>query len=210
MSKGGLAVGIYVFEGVEVLDFAGPFEVLSVTRLEPERRRESESPFRVSLISRTGQPVRATGGLIVTPNASIENHSPLDILIVPGGYGTRREHLRANVQDWIREERRRVQLLASVCTGAFLLAAAGALEGLPATTHHAAFDELLRLYPNTVLDSQKRFILHDRVATSGGISAGIDLSLKVVERFYGLEVARATARHMEYPFPEHDVVPGAR
>ena len=203
---GGLSVGIYVFEGVEVLDFAGPFEVFSVTRLRPERRRESESPFRVSLISSTGKPVRATGGLIVTPDASIEGHEPLDILVVPGGYGTRREHLRKGVLAWIRKERNQVQLLASVCTGVFLLAGAGALEALPATTHHAAFEELLRLYPDTVLDSQKRFILHDRVATSGGISAGIDLTLKVVERFYGLEVARATARHMEYVFPEDDVV----
>lgn len=193
-------VGILIFDEVEVLDFCGPFEVFSVARLDEEQRRNQPSPFRVSLISQNGGQVEATGGLKVLTDFSIENCPSLNILVVPGGLGTRREVNNIDLLNWISLRNQEVELLTSVCTGAVLLGKAGLLDGIQATTHWMALDWFRQTCPNvSVLDDQ-HIVEVDRIITSAGISAGIDMALKVVTRYFGEAVARSTARHMEYMY----------
>ena len=128
-------VGILIFPDVEVLDFCGPYEVFSVTRLNEERRREEPSPFEVFLIAERPEPVTVSGGMRVLPDVTITDRPPLDILVVPGGWGTRREIDNAPLINWIAGQGKEVETLTSVCTGALLLGRAGLLDGRRATTH---------------------------------------------------------------------------
>ena len=195
-------VGIVVFDDVEVLDFCGPFEVFSVTRLDESRRREEPSPFEVLLLAEHPGTVVASGGLEVTPDTTLADCPPLDVLLVPGGWGTRREIQNAPLLAWIGERGRHVPLLASVCTGAMLLGHAGLLDGLHATTHWRSLDWMRDSFPQVTVERDLHVVEDGRVLTSAGISAGIDLALGVVARVHGEPIARATARHMEYPYPE--------
>jgi transcriptional regulator GlxA family with amidase domain len=194
--------GILVFPAVEVLDFCGPYEVFSVTRLHEERRREESSPFEVLLIAESTDPVVATGGLRVIPDATLETCPPLDILVVPGGWGTRREISNARVLMWIAERAKEVETLTSVCTGAMLLGQAGLLDGRRATTHWRSLDWMRQSFPGVTVEDKLHVVEDGHVLTSAGISAGIDMALLVVTRYFGEAVGRATARHMEYPFPD--------
>jgi transcriptional regulator GlxA family with amidase domain len=197
-------VGIVVFPDVEVLDFAGPFEVFSVTRLNEERRREEPSPFDVKLIAENLQPVVASGGLHVLADYDLNSCPSLDILVIPGGWGTRKQIDNKQLIDWIAKVGNEVKTLTSVCTGSMLLGRARLLDGLRATTHWRALDWMRNSFPEVTVESDRHVVEDGRVFTSAGISAGIDMSLKVVARYYGEAVARATARHMEYPFPDSD------
>jgi transcriptional regulator GlxA family with amidase domain len=203
-------IGIVIFNDVEVLDFCGPFEVFSVARLDPERRREEPSPFEVLLVAETLDPVTTAGGMRMQPMASFETCPELDILLVPGGMGTRREILNPVMLDFVRRRAGRCELVTSVCTGALVLGKAGLLEGLRATTHFSALDLFRELCPGVKVDAGARVVDAGKVMTSAGIAAGIDLALLVVRRFHGEAVARDTARHMEYPFPEHPERRGPR
>jgi len=198
------AVGILIFPDVEVLDFTGPFEVFSVTRLNEERRREEPSPFEVSLIAERSQPIVASGGLRVIPDHDFDNCPPLDILVVPGGWGTRKEIDNYRLIEWLTARANEVEILTSVCTGSMVLGRAGLLEGLHATTHWRSLDWMRESFPNVTVESNMHVVEQGRVFTSAGISAGIDMALRVVARCYGEAVARATARHMEYPFPDNN------
>jgi transcriptional regulator GlxA family with amidase domain len=195
-------VGILIFPNVEVLDFCGPYEVFSVTRLHEEKRREESSPFEVLLIAERAGPVAATGGLRVIPDASLETCPPLDILVVPGGWGTRQEIGNQRVLTWIAERAKEVATLTSVCTGAMLLGQAGLLDGRRATTHWRSLDWMRQSFPAVTVEDKLHVVEDGRVLTSAGISAGIDMALLVVARYFGEAVGRATARHMEYPFPD--------
>lgn len=197
-------IGIVLFPDVEVLDYCGPFEVFSCTREHPERRREEPSPFAVTLVAATTDAVTTTGSMRVLPDCNFADCPKLDVLLVPGGYGTRREMHNPALLDWVRERAGHAEMLASVCTGALVLAGAGLLDGLRATTHWQALDLLRNTFPRVTVDAQKHFVLTDRVYTSAGISAGIDMALKLVEHYCGEQVARATAKYMEYPYPESD------
>jgi transcriptional regulator GlxA family with amidase domain len=197
-------IGIVIFDDVEVLDFCGPFEVFSVTRLDEARRREEPSPFEVLLVAEHPEVVVASGGLRVTPDVTLADCPPLDVLLVPGGWGTRREMTNRGLLGWLGERGRRVPLLTSVCTGAMLLGRAGLLDGLRATTHWRSLDWMRDEFPRVSVERDRHVVEDGRVLTSAGISAGIDLSLRVVARFHGEAIARATARHMEYPYPETD------
>ena len=197
-------VGILVFEHVEVLDFCEPFEVFSVTRLDEEKRREEPSPFNAFLVAETTSPVVATGGMKVLPDYDLDRCPKVDILVVPGGWGTRREVNNERLLAWIADRSRQVETLTSVCTGALLLGKAGLLDGKRATTHWRALDWLQELCPKVTVERRLHFVEEGAVFTSAGISAGIDMSLRVVARYCGEAIARATARHMEYPFPETD------
>jgi transcriptional regulator GlxA family with amidase domain len=190
-------VGILIFDEVEVLDFCGPFEVFSVAA---SRSTDEFKPFEVFTIGPTRQAIRARGGLNVTPHRSMADAGALDVLLVPGGQGTRPLVHDAGVIDWIRHQADAAELVLSVCTGALLLGKAGLLDGLRATTHHGALELLAQIAPNTTIEREVRFVDNGRVITSGGIAAGIDMSLHVVERLLGREHAQATARHMEYPW----------
>jgi transcriptional regulator GlxA family with amidase domain len=197
-------VGIVLFDDVEVLDFCGPFEVFSVTRLNEEKRRDDASPFEVLLVAEKAGPITTTGGMIVLPQHSFENCPRLDIVVVPGGWGTRKELGSAVMLNWLRQRAEEVETLAAVCTGSMLLGFAGLIDGLHATTHWRSLDWMRESFPSTTVEYQKHFVEDGRVFTSAGISAGIDMSLKVVARYLGEGIARATARHMEYPYPESD------
>ena len=194
--------GILIFPDVEVLDFAGPFEVFSVTRLNEERRREELSPLDVKLIAENLQPVVASGGLRVLADYDLNNCPPLEILVVPGGWGTRTQIENKQLIDWIAKVGKEVETLTSVCTGSMLLGRARLLDGLRATTHWRALDWMRDSFPEVTVESELHVVEHGRVLTSAGISAGIDMALRVVARYCGETVARATARHMEYPFPD--------
>ena len=186
------AVGIFIFDEVEVLDFCGPFEVFSVAA------RQDADPFRVFTIAERRDPIRTRGGLIVTPHHAFEDAPPIDLLLVPGGMGTRALIDHAPVIDWIRRAAEHAELVLSVCTGALLLAKAGLLTNLSATTHHGSIDRLRELAPDTRVVADERYVDNGRVVTSAGISAGIDMSLHIVARLVGDEAAAATARQMEY------------
>lgn len=189
-------VALLIFDDVEVLDFCGPFEVFGVTG----RDDGGERPFRVYTVAETARPVLARNGLSINPMYTLAKCPPPAILLVPGGQGTRREIQNEALVNWIKTQAERVELLLSVCTGALLLAKAGLLENLSATTHFRAFDELRALAPNTTLCPDERYVDNGKIILSAGISAGIDMSLYVVERLLGADQARATARHMQYDY----------
>lgn len=195
-------VGIVIFNDIEVLDFCGPFEVLSVTRLDEERRREEPSPFEVLLVAQSAAVVSTSGGMKVLPHASFDNCPPLDILVVPGGWGTRAEMKNVVMLAFVKARAAEVETLTSVCTGALILGNAGLLDGLRATTHWRSLGLMQQLFPKVTVDTQSHVVEDGRVLTSAGISAGIDMALRLVVRYCGEAVARATARHMEYPYPE--------
>jgi transcriptional regulator GlxA family with amidase domain len=195
-------VGILLFENIEVLDFCGPFEVFAVTRLNEEKRRQELSPFNVFLVAETKEPVVTTGGMKVLPDYDLDDCPALDILVVPGGWGTRKEMDNELLISWIADRSKQVETLTSVCTGALLLGKAGLLDGKRATTHWRSLDWMQELFPKTTVEKQLHFVEDGTLITSAGISAGIDMSLKVVSRYFGEAIARATAKHMEYPFPE--------
>jgi transcriptional regulator GlxA family with amidase domain len=195
-------VGIVLFEDIEVLDFCGPFEVFSAARLNKEQRREEPSPFEVWLVAENSEPVTTTGKMQVLPHYTFETCPPLDILVVPGGWGTRRELKNPTMLEWLRERAAEVETLTSVCTGSMLLGFAGLLNGLHATTHWRSLDWMRDSFPEVTVEFQQHVVEDGRVVTSAGISAGIDMALKVVARYFGENIARAAARHMEYPYPD--------
>lgn len=195
-----IKTGILIFDEVEVLDFCGPYEVLSVARLDETTRRTMPSPFDVSLIARQLE-IRASGGLRVRADRLLPDAGQLDLLIVPGGWGTRALLKDDALLAWLREQAAQVERLASVCTGSLLLGKAGLLDGRRATTHWKSLDLLQELCPKTTVVRDLHVVEDGNRITSAGISAGIDMALRLVEKYCGAEVMAATARHMEYPAP---------
>lgn len=194
-------VGVLIFDGVEVLDFAGPYEVFSRARLEPgveSRRSEATAPFRVFTVAHRVVPVNATGGLRVLPDYAFDNAPHIDLLVVPGGFGTRSLLEDRGTLDWIARVAGGAQHVTSVCTGALLLAKAGLLHERRATTHWGAYDFLAGLDPTITVEREQR-VVHDGVITSAGVAAGIDMALSVVEVLHGKSVADETAKYIEYP-----------
>ena len=188
-------LAILIFEDVEVLDFCGPFEVFSVAN------RFTDPPaFHVFTVAEKPGPVLTRGGLSVNPHHRLADCPRPDLLLVPGGQGTRREMNNAVLADWIKARSQEAELVMSVCTGALLLAKAGLLDGLEATTHHGAIDLLRETAPKTTIHADRRFVDDGRVVCSAGIAAGIDMSLYVLARLLGREVADKTAHQMEYPW----------
>ena len=189
-------VAILIFDEVEVLDFAGPFEVFNVAG-----RRDNLEPFEVFTISEREGPVCARGKLAVTAHYSFDNHPEIDILLIPGGYGTRSLLQNKTVLNWIKDQAGKVEYLLSVCTGALLLGKLGLLDGLEATTHFMAHDLLEKLAPKAKIQKGARFCDNGHVITSAGVSAGIDMSFYMVAKLEGQRVAIEAARYIEYPWP---------
>ena len=186
-----LTVGILIFDQVEVLDVAGPFEVFAVTRLNKELRQEESSPFRLLLISENMDQVSAIGGLRFTPDVTIDNcPEGLDILIIPGGWGTRNEVKNVNLLKWIADRASKTKLTASVCTGSSLLGKAGLLDGREATTHWRTFDFLRRAAPKAYIREDLRVTMDGSIFTSAGISAGIDMALHIVSYLFGTKTEK--------------------
>ena len=186
-------IALLVFDDVEVLDFAGPFEVFSVAD-----ERHEHKLFDITVVAKANKPVTARNGLSVNPHQTINDVSQVDMLIVPGGLGTRPLIHDAEIIDWIRSVSESAEHVMSVCSGALLLAKAGLLHGLKATTHQGAMKLLTELAPDTEVIPDIRFTDNGKVLTSAGISAGIDMSLHMVEKLHGSAVADATATYMEY------------
>lgn len=193
-------VGILVFDNVEVLDFAGPFEVFSRARLMPgveSRRSEESAPFQVFTVAKSHAPVSATGGLQVIPGCTFTDAPRIDLLVVPGGFGTRPLLQDQETLDWIRRVAREARKVTSVCTGSLLLAKAGLLDGLRATTHWGALDLLQSLHETGKVERDLR-VVDDGIITSAGVASGIDMAFYVVETLFGREVADETAHYIEY------------
>jgi transcriptional regulator GlxA family with amidase domain len=188
-------VAIFVFDGVEPLDAVGPFEVF----LSAEDA-DGKALFDVFLVAETGASVAASGGLVMTPRHGFADMPDVDILLVPGGAGTRALAERTDIQAWLRRRQATTGLTLSVCTGAQLLASAGLLKGKQAATHWATYDWLKAIEPEIDLRAGARYVDNGDIVCSSGVSAGIDMSLYVVERLFGAATAAATARAMEYEY----------
>jgi transcriptional regulator GlxA family with amidase domain len=192
-----LQIGILVFPDVEVLDFAGPFEVFSVASRIARRLIGVDSPFAVSLIGASGGKVQARHGMGVHPHAGFDDAPALDLLIVPGGL-VDQPLADPATHAWILRQHAGAALTASVCTGAFILAKLGLLDGLAVTTHWEDIADLRAAHPGLDVRVAVPFVDQGRIVTSAGISAGIGMSLHLVGRILGADMARATARQMEF------------
>jgi len=186
-------IGIYIYNQAEVLDFSGPFEVFATA----SRICIESDPFNVFLIGETGNTVTARGGYCVNPHYGFHNHPHLDVLIVVGGVHTE-EMNKPSVLDWIAKQAQKASLVASVCTGAFLLAQAKVLTNEKVTTHWEDIPDLENQYPNLTVVDTVRWVDEGTRVTSGGISAGIDMSLHLVSRLHSFDLAESTAKQMAF------------
>jgi transcriptional regulator GlxA family with amidase domain len=188
-----LNVGILLFNDVELLDFAGPFEVFTVAS-----EMHGYQYFNVFTLSCDGGTIKTVNGLRVQTDYSLDSHPAIDVLVIPGGVGTRKLVHDDAILGWIQEIHKSARITCSVCSGALLLGKLGILDKLSSTTHHQVLDLLKELAPLTTIDTSKRFIDNGKVMTSAGISAGIDLALHIVNKLYGSDAEQKTVEHMEY------------
>lgn len=182
-----------MFNKVELLDFAGPYEVFSTTS-----ELNDHKAFKVFTVSEDGGAIKSVNGLIVIPDYSFDNHPKIDILIIPGGEGTKNEIKKKKVMEWVNKTQGSAEIMATVCSGARIPAVLGLLDDLEATTHHSVIEDVKKLAPKVTIDHTKRFIDNGKIMTSGGISAGIDLSLHIVKKLCGEDTAQKTMEYMEY------------
>ena len=197
-------IGILLFDAVELLDMAGPYEVFTTAaRVWARQQPAGAAPlFNVLTLARGAAPVQARAGLRLQPDHDLTDHPPLDCALVPGGV-VDAELARPELIAWIARQQREAGLLASVCTGSLLLAQAGVLDGLEATTHWEDLDALRALRPAVRVRDEQRWVDQGRVLSSAGISAGLDMSLHLVRRLHSDALARQTARQMDYDWKDH-------
>jgi transcriptional regulator GlxA family with amidase domain len=196
-ANGVINVAVIVSEGTVVIDFAGPWEVFQDTMFTSKGQvwtggDDMIMPFNLYTVSESKKPLSANG-LIIVPNYTFEDAPKPQVIVIPAQSG------RSEAQKkWLLENAKTADVTMSVCTGASMLAADGLLNHQKATTHHMALQEMQAKYPSVEFVSGTRFVDHGNIATAGGLSSGIDLALHVVERYYGREIAQATADYMEY------------
>ena len=193
-AKGVIPVAVAISDGATVIDFAGPWEVFQDVHV-PERGSDMDEimPFRLFTVSETTKPVRGSGGLQLVADYTFENAPEPRVIVVGAQRGSDALHA------WLRKAGEKADITMSVCTGAFQLAKAGLLSGKPATTHHDFLDRLAKQFPDIEVRRGLRFVESSpRLATAGGLSSGIDLALRVVERYFGRPTAERTAAYMEY------------
>ncbi|PCI31190.1 MAG: AraC family transcriptional regulator [Flavobacteriaceae bacterium] len=186
-------IGILIFNNAEVLDFAGPFEVFSVTS-----ELNNFEPFDVFTVGEKLEPISAVNGLSVNPKYDFNNCPHIDILIIAGGEGTRKQMENKNTLEWIKRIHQKSEFTLSICSGARLLGVLGLLDGKPYCTHHEVYDHMKEIVPTGIPKHEQRFVKTKKIYTSGGISAGIDLSFHLVESLLGEQTAEKTAVYMEY------------
>lgn len=193
-ATGPIPVAVAISDGVTVIDFSGPWEVFQdVTVPNRGKGGEDESPFRLYTVSEKTEPLRGSAGLQLVPDYTFENAPQPKVIVVPAQRGSQALH------DWLRKASPATDVTMSVCTGAFQLARAGLLSGQSATTHHDFLDRLAKQFPDINVKRGLRFVeANNRISTAGGLSSGIDLALRVVDRYFGREVAQQTAFYMEY------------
>ena len=193
-------IGIFLYAGVEELDFCGPFEVLKAAAYTRSQRGQNPA-WQVFTVAEEPGLLKTSGELLVQPHFTFHDHPRIDFLIIPGGL-TNLQMERQTVLEWLRKVTSQAQLTTSVCTGAFLLGAVGLLDGHAVTTHWSALDELARQYPRAQVRREVRWVDEGRLVTAAGISAGMDMSLHLVERLSGRELAEEVAHYMEYRWHE--------
>jgi transcriptional regulator GlxA family with amidase domain/YHS domain-containing protein len=189
-AQGAIPIAFLLSEGAVVIDFAGPWEVFENVMV---LGRKPDHPFRLYTVAETTKPIRTSGGMKIVPDYTLASAPPPKVIVIPA-----QSDPSDAVLEWIRKSAKTADMTMSVCTGAFPLAKTGLLSGKVATTHHAAYRELAMDFPEVRVRRGARFVDGGNIATSGGLSSGIDLALHVVERYYGREVARNTAYQMEY------------
>ncbi len=186
-------VGILLFNEVEVLDFAGPYEVFSIAR------KDDSKLFNVVTIGESNKLLNARNGLKIIPDYQFSNHPKLDILIIPGGYGAEEIEIKnVKLLNWIKKQSNQVKILASVCTGALLLAESGLLNNKEATTHWMDLDRLEKEYPKVKVIRGVKYVDQNEIITSGGISAGINMSFYIIKKLTDIKIVIDTAKRMEY------------
>ncbi len=188
-AKDQIPVAFLISDGAVVIDFAGPWEVFQDVVI-PSRQ---DTPFRLYTVAETTKPIRGSGGMQIIPDYSIANAPAPKVIVIPAQHPPNEA-----VLDWIRKSSKTTDVTMSVCTGAFILAKTGLLKGKSATTWHGAFGRFALTFPDIQLKRGARFVENGNLATAGGLSSGIDLALRVVERYYGRQVAQKTAYTMEY------------
>lgn len=210
MAQDRIDVGILIFPDVEELDFVGPYEVFGQTSRLIARGIVEGPDLTVRLIARTVGPVVCANGMRVLPDASFAECQAVDVLLVPGGQGTRPLASDPETLAFIAATAKTARWITSVCTGSALLGAAGLLDNRPATTHWAAMDFLAACAPNAAVIRDRRVVEDGNLLTSAGVSAGIDMALLLVGRIYGVSAARGARKAMEYePEPPFSQSPAA-
>jgi putative intracellular protease/amidase/YHS domain-containing protein len=187
--KGQIPVAFLISDGAVVIDFCGPWEVFQDVMIPGSE----EMPFRLYTVAETKKPIRTSGGMQIVPDYTIQNAPPPKVIVIPAQSAP-----SPAVLEWIKKSSKTTDVTMSVCTGAFVLAKTGLLNGKSATTYHGAFERFAMQFPDVQLKRGARFVENGNLATAGGLSSGIDLALRVVERYYGREVAQKTAYNMEY------------
>ncbi len=187
-------VGILLFDDIELLDFAGPYEVFAVAD-----ELNGHSLFNVFTLSENGHEIKTIHGLRVQPDYSTEKAPRIDILVIPGGDGTKAVIRNQPLLDWVRQAYEQAEIAFSVCSGARIPAILGLLDGKEFTTHHAVVDDVIAIAPKSFYKKGARFVDNGRLMTAAGISAGIDLSLHIVEKLHGAQVKEQTMKYVEYP-----------
>lgn len=185
-------IGLFLFNDVQLLDFAGPYEVFS------DAASICDGLVSVFTVTEDGKPVKSINGLTVIPDYGFSCHPPIDILVIPGGQGTKAEIGKDTVLEWVRNNSQKAGLTMSVCTGARILGKIGLLDGKEAVTHHGSVEDISRLAPQAIFREDRRFVRSGSILTAGGISAGIDAALYVVEIYFGEDVAGKIKIRMEY------------
>jgi putative intracellular protease/amidase/YHS domain-containing protein len=188
-AQGQIPIAFVISEGAVVIDFCGPWEVFRDVNI-PGRQ---DGPFRLYTVSDTTSPIHAGGGMQIIPDYTFANAPASKVIVIPAQSKPSEAMLK-----WIRESAKNTDVTMSVCTGAFVLAKTGLLSGKSATTFHAAFNSFAMEFPDIKLKRGARFVEDGNLASAGGLSSGIDLALRVVERYYGRDVAQKTAYNMEY------------
>jgi putative intracellular protease/amidase/YHS domain-containing protein len=187
-AKGPIPVAFLISDGATMIDFTGPWEVFQDVMLDDQRM-----PFQLYTVAATAQPIRASGGMKIVPDYTFANAPLPKVIVIPA-----QNNDSPAVLDWIRKASQTADVTMSVCTGAFLLAQSGLLDGKSATTHHNSYKIFERQFPNVTLKRGARFVEEGKFASAGGLTSGIDLAMRVVERYFGREVAEQNAYYMEY------------
>lgn len=192
-AEGSIPVAFLISDGAVIIDFCGPWEVFQDVSLPSRGMQHMHDAFNLFTVAETTKPVRASAGMKIVPDYTFDNAPAPKVIVIPA-----QQHASEAAFAWLRKNTQNADITMSVCTGAFVLAEAGLLAGKPATTHHSAYKSLAMEFPDVQVKRGARFVEAGNIASAGGLSSGIDLALRVVERYYGRDVATATAYQMEY------------
>jgi transcriptional regulator GlxA family with amidase domain len=187
-AKGSIPVAILISEGLNVIDFSGPWGVFESVSIP----NANDAPFQLFTVSERAEVVTSGSGLKLMPDYTFANVPEAKVVVIPAQRGS------DAMIEWLRKVAPTTDVTMSVCTGAFKLAKAGLLSGKPATTHHEFLDKLQKDYPDIQVKRGVRFVEGEKISTAGGLTSGTDLALRVVERYFGREIAQTTATYMEY------------